>query len=231
MSLGDERSSNSIINFEYINGSTNNDTFNIIDAATFYASLFVFANTGNDTITNSADPYGPYSNVFADYDAFSAANSGVGFTRGVSVDLQTGTDTLGRPIGSATDYAGTDRLVGVRGIAATSLNDTIYGSDFDNRFRPYAGNDIVDGRDGFDNVDYSNNSSSQAVSVNFVTGRANDGRGGADTLISIEQVRAGSGNDTLLGNVFAEVFRGNVGNDSIDGGLGSDRIDFSNEAR
>jgi Ca2+-binding RTX toxin-like protein len=216
----------SVINFEAMNGSTNNDTFNISDAATFYASLFVFANTGNDTITNSADPYGPYSNVFADYDAFSAANLGAGFTRGVSVDLQTGTDTLGRPIGSATDYAGTDRLVGVRGVAATSLNDTIYGTAFADRFRPYAGNDIVDGRDGFDMVDYGTNSSSQAVSVNFVTGRANDGRGGADTLISIEAARGGSGSDTLLGNVFSEAFRGNAGNDSIDGGLGSDRIEY-----
>ena len=220
----------SAINFEYINATANNDTIFISDAATFYASLFVSGNSGNDTITSSADLYGPYSNVFADYDAFSAANSTAGFTRGVSVDLQTGTDTLGRPIGSATDYAGTDSLIGMRGVAATSLNDTIYGTAFDDRFRPYAGNDIVDGRDGFDNVDYSNNSSSQAVSVNLVTGRANDGRGGADTLISIEQVRAGSGNDTLLGNVFAEVFRGNVGNDSIDGGLGGDRIDYLDTA-
>jgi Ca2+-binding RTX toxin-like protein len=217
----------SIINFEQIEGSANSDTFNITNAATFYASLYVFGGSGNDTITSSADPYGPYSNVFADY---AAASTNTGFTRGVSVDLQIGTDTLGRPIGSATDYAGTDMLVGVRGVAATTLNDTIYGTAFDDRFRPYAGNDIMDGRDGFDIVDYTSNSSSQAVSVNFVTGRANDGRGGADTLISIEQVRAGSGNDTLLGNVFAEVFRGNVGNDSIDGGLGSDRIDFLDTA-
>jgi Ca2+-binding RTX toxin-like protein len=220
----------SIINFEYVIGSTNNDTFNFSDAATFYAALYLFANTGNDTITSSADPYGPYSNVFADYDAYSAANSGAGFTRGVSVDLQTGTDTLGRPIGSATDFAGTDRLVGVRGVAATSLNDTIYGTAFDDRFQPYAGNDIMDGRDGFDMVDYGTNSSSQAVSVNLVTGRANDGRGGTDTLISIEAARGGSGNDTLLGNVFSEAFRGSVGNDSIDGGLGGDRIDYLDTA-
>jgi len=212
-----------VINFERIEGSINNDTFNISDAATFYAGLVVFGGSGNDTITSSADLYGPYSNVFAAYDA---ASTNTGFTRGVSVDLQTGTDTLGRPIGSATDYAGTDMLVGVRGVYATSLDDTISGTDFDDRFRPFAGNDIMDGRDGFDMVDYANNSSSQAVSVNFVTGRANDGRGGADTLISIEEVRGGSGNDTLLGNVFSEAFRGNVGNDSIDGGLGSDRISY-----
>jgi Ca2+-binding RTX toxin-like protein len=215
-----------IINFEYINGSSNNDSFNISDAATFYASLYVFGSSGNDTITSAANPYGPYSNVFADYDAYSAANTAVGFTRGVSVDLQIGTDTLGRSVGSATDYAGTDMLVGVRGVAATSLNDTIYGTAFDDRFRPYAGNDIMDGREGFDMVDYSNNSSSQAVSVNLVTGRANDGRGGADTLVSMENVRGGSGNDTLLGDIFSEAFRGLAGDDSIDGGLGSDRIEY-----
>ncbi|MCA3415336.1 MAG: hypothetical protein INF84_12125 [Roseomonas sp.] len=216
----------SAINFEYINATANNDTFFISGAATFYMSLFVFGSSGNDTIESSADLYGPYSNVFADYDAFSAANPTAGFTRGVSVDLQISNDSLGRPVGSATDYAGTDRLVGVRGIAATSLNDTIYGTAFEDRFRPYAGNDIVDGRDGFDMVDYGTNSSSQAVSVNFVTGLANDGRGGTDTLISIENARGGSGNDTLLGNVFSEAFRGLAGNDSIDGGLGSDRIEY-----
>ncbi|MCA3279814.1 MAG: hypothetical protein ING10_11140 [Roseomonas sp.] len=217
----------SIVNFEQIEGSITGDTFNISDAATFYAGLFVYGASGNDTITSSADLYGPYSNVFADYDA---ASTNTGFTRGVSVDLQIGNDSLGRPIGSATDYAGTDRLVGVRGISATSLNDTIYGTAFDDRFRPYAGNDIMDGREGFDMVDYSNNSSSQAVSVNLVTGLANDGRGGTDTMISIENVRGGSGNDVLLGNVFAEAFRGNAGNDSIDGGLGSDRIEFLDTA-
>jgi len=217
----------SIINFENINGSSNNDSFNIADAATFYAGLFLFASSGNDTIINSVDLYGPYSNVFASYDALS---TNTGFTRGVSVDLQTSTDSLGRPIGSATDYAGTDSLVGVRGVAATSLNDTIYGTGFDDRFRPSSGNDIMDGRDGFDMVDYGGNSSSQAVSVNLVAGRASDGRGGTDTLISIENARGGSGNDTLLGDKFSEAFRGNAGNDTIDGGLGSDRIEYSDPA-
>ena len=147
----------SIINFEQIEGGFYSDTFNISDAATFYAGLVVFGSVGNDTITSSADLYGPYSNIFASYDA---ASTNPGFSRGVSVDLQTGTDTLGRPIGSATDYAGTDGLVGVRGVYATSLNDTIYGTAFDDRFRPFQGNDIMDGRDGFDMVDYANNSSS-----------------------------------------------------------------------
>jgi len=215
-----------VINFEYLNGSANNDSFNITNAATYYAYLAIFANTGNDTLISSAALDGPHSNIFAAYDAYSAANSDVGFTRGVSVDLHIGNDTLGRPFGSATDYAGTDSLIGMRGIIGTALNDTIYGTAFDDRFRPDAGNDIMNGRDGFDMADYSSNSSGQAVSISLDSGRANDGRGGIDTLIGIENIRGGGGNDTLLGSFVSEAFRGGAGNDSIFGGLGSDRIEY-----
>jgi Ca2+-binding RTX toxin-like protein len=79
------------------------------------------------------------------------------------------------------------------------LDDTILGTAFGDRLRGYAGNDSIDGRDGLDMVDYGTNSSSQGISVNLVAQRASDGRSGTDTLISIENVLGGAGNDTIIG--------------------------------
>ena len=201
-----------IINFENINGSGSNDTFIVNSAATSSSLLFVHGSGGNDTISvNTAN-----NAVMADYNTGLGAT---GFTRGVSVDLISGT---------ATDSYGTDSLMGVRGVSASVLNDTILGSNFDDRFRPYGGNDVIDGRGGFDMVDYSGNNSSQSVSVNLIDGRANDGSGGTDTLSSIEYARGGSGNDTLIGNTADNEFRGNGGSDSILGGNGYDIADYAN---
>lgn len=201
-----------IINFENINGSGSNDTFIVNSAATSSSLLFVHGSGGNDTISvNTAN-----NAVMADYNTGLGAT---GFTRGVSVDLISGT---------ATDSYGTDSLMGVRGVSASVLNDTILGSNSDDRFRPYGGNDVIDGRGGFDMVDYSGNNSSQSVSVNLIDGRANDGLGGTDTLSSIEYARGGSGNDTLIGNTADNEFRGNGGSDSILGGNGYDIADYAN---
>jgi Ca2+-binding RTX toxin-like protein len=129
-------------------------------------------------------------------------------------------------------------------------------------FQPLAGNDTITGMAGRGwgtAVDYSSNSSSQPVSV--VLGNSNnlgtalDGFDSdllapglqpyTDTLINVDLVRGGAGNDSLVGGsynqgatgIFVEQFRGNAGNDTIDGGgsdtvIGAygvaDRVDYSN---
>ena len=98
----------------------------------------------------------------------------------------------------------------------------ILGSTSTDRFRGGQGNDSLDGGAGTsDMVDYANLAASQAVSVNLASGRANDGQGGTDTLISIEQVRGTAGNDTIIGDGVDNIFRGNAGSDSLDGGAGT----------
>ena len=52
-----------------------------------------------------------------------------------------------------------------------------------------------------------------------------DGRGGTDTLVYVDGLRGGAGDDSLVGGslsrtqngTFFEVFRGNAGNDTLDG--------------
>jgi Ca2+-binding RTX toxin-like protein len=132
--------------FERLEGTNNSgDRFQVDSAATSSNLLFLYASDGNDTISVT----GANNAVMADYNTGSGLS---GFTRGVSVDLSSGADTL-NPTGSATDAFGTDVLVNVRGVSATSLADTIFGTNFDDRFRGYAGNDYFNGRNGSDLVD------------------------------------------------------------------------------
>jgi len=202
----------SIQGFEALSGSVDGDLITVTTSATQNTSLFLFGSVGNDTIIDNYRQTG----VFADYNTTSTS-----LTSGVSVDLTSGiaTDGLG----------GTDSLVGITAVSGTSLADTMLGSASNDRFRGLQGNDLMDGRGGTgDMVDYGANTASQAVSVNLATGRANDGLGGTDTLISIEQVRGSAGNDTIIGDSLGNIFRGNAGNDYLDGGAGTaDAADYS----
>ena len=103
------------------------------------------------------------------------------------------------------------------------------GSDFNDRFRGRGGNDYFDGRGGSDIADYAYvGAASQGISVNLAAERASDGSNGTDTLISIEQVRGGAGNDLIIGDGKDNNFRGNNGNDTMDGGGGTfDVVDYS----
>jgi Ca2+-binding RTX toxin-like protein len=196
--------------FELLYGSNAADTFIVNTAATAVENLFVFGGGGNDTLIDNYR----VSGVFVDY-------SSVNLTRGVSVNLTDGQADDG--------FGGTDSLVGFTAINATAYADTLIGSASNDRIRAQAGSDFIDGRGGSgDILDYSQNSSSQAISVNLLNGVANDGLGGTDTLISIEQVRGGAGNDTIIGDGANNNFRGNAGSDRLDGGGGDfDVVDYS----
>jgi Ca2+-binding RTX toxin-like protein len=132
--------------------------------------------------------------------------------------------TLGTVIGP--DGA-IDTISGFENVAGTYLADTLTGDGNDNRFRGYAGNDTIDGGAGSDTVIYSRTSSRLSdlvlanmvgeeplgINVNLLTGIAIAGTSGTDTLISIENVVATAGNDTMVGNASVNTFTGGAGND------------------
>ena len=197
----------SFTNFEQVNGSNANDTITVNSADTSVFTFAVRGNAGNDLLVNNNPTRN--ANISVDYRTTAA-------TTGVSVDLTAGRASDGQ--------GGTDTISGFAAVRGTDLNDTLLGSsDFD-RFRGRAGNDFIDGRDEFDAVDYSQ--ASGAVSVNLVTGRAQDGEGGTDTLVSIEEVWGTIGNDTIIGTGADEAFFAFNGNDIINGGGGQDRVGF-----
>lgn len=181
-------------------------------------------NGGNDTITGGA---GADFFTASDYSNNTVSQAMTANLRtGVAQDGLGGTDTLVN-IDFLVGGAGNDALTG----GSRSLDA---GGTFYEVFRGNAGNDTLDGSNSTsdgdyassDRADYSKNGSTQAVNVNLGNGIASDGMGGTDTLISIDQIYGGAGNDTLIGGSGNETFDGGAGNDSIDGGAGSDQVRY-----
>ncbi len=101
--------------------------------------------------------------------------------------------------------AGSDTLSGDTG------NDTLFAS---------AGSDSIDGGSGFDWYDLSLATGNASVVLGLQTA---SGPGiGVDTLISIENVRGGSGNDSIIGDIGINILDGGGGNDTVRAGPASD---------
>jgi Ca2+-binding RTX toxin-like protein len=133
--------------------------------------------------------------------------------------------------------AGDDTIIG--GDATHATDDR--GNQIAETLTGKAGNDLLIGGAGVDFftfADYSGNSSNQPVSVNLGLGTANDGMGGTDTLVNIDAVNGGSGNDYLMGGsqnrsnngILFERFRGNAGNDTLDGAMNNQGLSEVNRA-
>jgi Ca2+-binding RTX toxin-like protein len=126
----------------------------------------------------------------------------------LSITGGTGNDTI-------TGMAGVDHLYGGAG------NDTIVGG---------GGADILDGGTGTDTVLYS--ASSAGVNVNLANAGAQSGGDAAgDVLSNFENITGSAFNDTLIGDVGANVLTGGAGNDVlIGGGTGNLLVNGSFEA-
>lgn len=164
---------------------------------------------GNDTIDGGDG-----------YDEVSYANDyKYGGTRGVTVNLATGTATDG--------FGNTDTIKNVQGVRGTQNTDTLIGGTGDNRLRGLDGVDTLSGGAGSDTADYSKDADyggSAAIYGDLSAGYARDGFGKADILIDMENLEGGAGNDTLIGNAGSNVLTGNGGNDLLDGGAGADTL-------
>ncbi len=115
-------------------------------------------------------------------------------------------------------WGNTEMLSGIEELDGSAFDDTLRGDGNHNTFEGWKGNDIIDGGANFDNVSYW--SSTSGVSVNLVTGVADDGMGGTDTLISVENVIGSLYDDTFVGGTESNFFNGRGGDDSITGGTG-----------
>ncbi|WP_228126839.1 beta strand repeat-containing protein [Candidatus Viadribacter manganicus] len=109
-----------------------------------------------------------------------------------------GADTL-------TGNGGSDTIDGGTG------NDTIVATLND-------GDDAYNGGGGVDT--YTLAAISADVTVNLTTGTSSSAQTGSDTLVGVENVTGGSGNDTLTGDGLANLLIGGAGNDRLDGGTG-----------
>ena len=164
-----------------------------------------------------------------------------GTTSAVMLDAGGGNDTL---IGGSggdtlrggdgddliTGGAGEDSInagIGSNHIDAGAGNDTITVQSFsDGNGGVNTGTDTIDGGDGIDTLV---NQGFQYVDLG--AGIAHNPppqfswqATNSATLLNIENVSGGYGNDTIIGSAAANVLDGFVGNDSIDGGAGNDTV-------
>ena len=184
-------------------------------------NLVLRGNAGNDTI------YG-YNSGFnrADYS---------GATSAVSLDLGLGTDAAGNVLGTAQDgQGGTDSLVGIINVRASSFNDTMLGSALSDSFTiGSGGTHLINGRGGANEVRYT---STNAVVIDLGTVATVDGFGGyqgtltkgavVDTLLNIAVAQGNAGDDTILGTPGNNQLTGGSGNNSIGGRDGYDTLNY-----
>jgi hypothetical protein len=156
-------------------------------------------------------------------------------TAGVTVDILAGT-------ASGDTSVGNDTFTNVSIVAGSQFNDTFFGSNnapqTSEQFEGRGGDDLINGRGGFDQAIYNNDTAVTTgihvdMAAGFVTG---DAAIGADTLRQVESVRGTNFADTYIATGFGSganvgslgtlnEFEGLGGNDVITGS-GDTRISF-----
>jgi VCBS repeat-containing protein/ELWxxDGT repeat protein len=110
---------------------------------------------------------------------------------------------------------GVDHLIGGSG------DDVLHGFGGNDLLRGESGNDTLDGGTGIDTADYRY--AADGIVADLSTGHAsNDGDGGQDSFISIENVTGSDHNDTITGDAGDNQLDGRAGDDVLIGGGGAD---------
>jgi hypothetical protein len=118
--------------------------------------------------------------------------------------------------------AGDDTLYNVETLAGANKSSTLLGGLGNDFLSGGTGNDTIDGGEGIDQFYYNDgyNGPTGPVVVNLTTGIATGE--GTDTLIGIEDIGGGSGNDSLTGNSGNNFILGWAGDDFLSGLDGND---------
>ena len=118
-------------------------------------------------------------------------------------------------------------------LSGAAGNDSLFGLDGNDFLSGGDGDDYLDGGFGFDTINGGNGNDTTSyafyggpIVANLTTGVVSFPGNSTltDTLISIENLIATNGNDSVTGNSSANVLSGAAGNDTIIGGLGSDTL-------
>ena len=217
-----DSSTDTLISIENVTGSVIADTIrgdngaNVLDGN--FGDDILSGAEGDDTLDGGAGP----GLDTADYSFSTAA---------IEVDMRLSS-------GQAIDdgYGDTDTLISIENIQGSLYADEITGDNFDNVLRGGQGNDILRGQGGNDTLDGGSNDSlgdtvdytfaGNSVTVDLSTNQtSNDGQGGQDTLVSIENATGSTENDLLIGAANANTLRGGDGDDELRGLGGNDILD------
>ncbi|MGO4705436.1 hypothetical protein AB4072_06625 [Microvirga sp. 2MCAF38] len=169
---------------------------------------------GRSTITNSGTIDGGIGGVYTGDTPDEITNTGAIKGGSYAVSLNGGIDLY--------DARGGGTSIGIIDLGAG--NDQAYGGNGAETFFGGEGNDLINGGGGSDTAIYTG-AADFTVNLSLTT-EQNTGQGN-DTLIGIENLIGGSGNDTFTGTSTANTFTGGGGNDRLNGGGGNDTAVFS----
>ena len=208
-------------NIENIIGGAGHDTL-----AGDSAVNLLSGGLGDDTLSGGAGIDTLDGGAGSDTVTFAGATSPVVLTLAGANQAQA---TVG---GSANDF-----VIAVENIIGGNGNDTLTGDAAGNALSGSAGNDTLTGLAGSDTLDGGAGSdtavfSEKTLAVSVILNGASlalvrVGGLAEDMLRNVENVIAGSGNDTLTGDAQANLLAGRVGADTINGGAGLDTADYS----
>jgi Ca2+-binding RTX toxin-like protein len=216
-----------------------------------YANTILRGGTGPDTMVDTPGGGGCYYRAAADYsDHMSPVDVDLsdpspdgGIEDGVGDTLTGITCVIGSPgndfiAGTPTRenfYGGdgTDHLVG--GGEPDAYGDELFGELGSDTLEGGTGADFLDGGVGADTIDggsdlvpdtasYQDRTSNLVIDLSdgAPDGGPEDGVG--DTLLQIDNVSAGFGDDTIVGSDRNEDFKGGYGDDTVSGGPGNDWV-------
>ncbi|PDT46718.1 beta strand repeat-containing protein [Sinorhizobium fredii] len=112
-------------------------------------------------------------------------------------------------------------------LTGDSLANVLLGNDGGDTLKGGLGNDVLDGGIGIDTADYLEKTDAISVTLNGAVNASVFVGGTAEDIVrGVENILAGSGADTLVGDSASNLFRGAVGADFIDGGAGVDTADY-----
>jgi Ca2+-binding RTX toxin-like protein len=173
-------------------------------AAIKEAAGLIVATEGDDVLTGTA--HDDVINALGGNDTVDGAGGDDQIDGGAGADLIHGGD-------------GNDAINGGAGA------DTLFGDAGDDAFFVIVGEggDTIDGGDGFDYLELDGVTA--PVVVDLAAGTISGDDIGTLTVSSIEVVRAGSGDDTLIGGATDVVLLGGDGNDMLHGGAGADYLE------
>ncbi len=204
----------------------------------------ITGNLGNDTIDGGEGVDTVYYSNVSQADAAAGSNLGDAVQSAIDSDFGYATSNgitvnLGEidsiANGVIVEVTANDRdvLRNIENIVGTSFSDTLIGSTDANYLRGGAGDDTLAGGGGDDTLDGGSGSDtadfSAATADITIADLDNNGSGvatgeGTDTLIGIENIMGGAGNDSLRGNASNNSIDGGAGNDTIQGGGGADTL-------
>jgi Ca2+-binding RTX toxin-like protein len=188
----------------------------------------IFGQGGSDTVNGGAgDDFfymsGSGSDVIDGGDGYDWYQTFSGMPFGLTANLSTGKIYFhGAPESGPAEI---DTVVNIEAVRGTMFDDTLIGDSGNNVLRGRAGDDFLLGRGGSDWAYYNESAASSGIEVNLADEAAyNDGFGGFDILVDVENVRGSGLDDDIVGDDEDNRLEGQNGNDSLVAGGGNDRL-------